>query len=133
MGDNLNTNGAAPVAPYVFLSFMFEIMVEFMIYFVLIRRPQRPLQPLPHALHSVTLLKFGERTLATAGSHDFTDDEFFPDLGNLILDDMGDNVNAGGAAPAAPYVILSLLFEIVVEFMFLVCALDCDAPDLTVH
>ena len=62
---------------------------------------------------------FGERTRATAGS-----DDFFPDLGNLILDDMGDNVNAGGAAPAAPYVILSFLFEIVVEFMFLVCALD---------
>ena len=51
-------------------------------------------------------------------------DDFFPDLGNLILDDMADNVNAGGAAPAAPYVILSFLFEIVVEFMFLVCALD---------
>ena len=31
---------------------------------------------------------------------------------------------AGGAAPAAPYVILSFLFEIVVEFMFLVCAID---------
>ena len=30
MGDNLNANGAAPVAPYVFLSFLFEIMVEFM-------------------------------------------------------------------------------------------------------
>ena len=25
MGDNLNANGAAPVAPYVFLSFLFEI------------------------------------------------------------------------------------------------------------
>ena len=67
---------------------------------------------------------FGERTSATAGSDDFGNDDFFPDLGNLILDDMGDNVNAGGAAPAAPYVILSFLFEIVVEFMFLVCALD---------
>ena len=65
---------------------------------------------------------FGERTRATAGSDDFANDEFFPDLGNLILDDMGDNVNAGGAA--ASYVILSFLFEIVVEFMFLVCALD---------
>ena len=32
---------------------------------------------------------------------------------------MGDNVNTGGAAPAALYVILSFLFEIVVEFMFL--------------
>ena len=30
MGDNLNANGAAPVAPYVFLSFLFEIMVKFM-------------------------------------------------------------------------------------------------------
>ena len=62
---------------------------------------------------------FGECTRATAGS-----DDFFPDLGNLVLDDMGDNVNAGGAAPAASYVILSFLFEIVVEFMLLVCALD---------
>lgn len=60
----------------------------------------------------------------TAGSDDFANDDFFPELGNLILDDMGDNVNAGGAAPAAPYVILSFLFEIVVEFMFLVCTLD---------
>ena len=67
---------------------------------------------------------FGKRTRATAGSDDFANDDFFPDLGNLILDDMGDNVNADGASPAAPYVILSFLFEIVVEFMFLVCALD---------
>ena len=64
-----------------------------------------------------------ERTRATAGSDDFANDDFFPDLGNLILHDMGDNVNTGGVAPAAPYVILSFLFEIVVEFMFLVCAL----------
>ena len=41
MGDNLNANGATPVAPYVFLSFLFEIMVEFMIYFVLIRIKSR--------------------------------------------------------------------------------------------
>ena len=67
---------------------------------------------------------FGERIRATAGSDDFANDDFFPNLGNLILDDMGDNVNAGGAAPAALYVILSFLFEIVVEFMFLVCTLD---------
>ena len=57
---------------------------------------------------------FGERTRTTVGSDDFANDDFFPDLGNLILNDMGDNVNAGGAAPAAPYVILSFLFEIVV-------------------
>ena len=45
------------------------------------------------------LLKFGERTLTTVGSHDFTGDDFFPDLGNLFLKDMGDNLNANGAAP----------------------------------
>ena len=28
-----------------------------------------------------------------AGSDDFANDDFFPDLSNLILDDMGDNVN----------------------------------------
>ena len=66
----------------------------------------------------------GKRTRATAGSDDFANDDFFPDLSDLVLDDMGDNVNAGGAAPAAPYVILSFLFEIVVEFMLLVCSLD---------
>ena len=69
-------------------------------------------------------MKFGERTLATAGSDDFTDDDFFPDLCNLFLNDMGDSLNANGAAPAASYVFLSFLFEIVVEFMFLVCVLD---------
>ena len=67
---------------------------------------------------------FGKRTRAAASSDDFANDDFFPDLCNLILDDMGDNVNAGGAAPTAPYVIISFLFEIVVELMFLVCALD---------
>ena len=38
--------------------------------------------------------------------------------------DMGDNLNANGATPIAPYVFLSFLFEIVIEFMFLVCVLD---------
>ena len=71
----------------------------------------------------LALLKFLERTFATAGSHDFTDDNFFPDLGNLFLNDMGDNLNNNGAAPVAPYVFLSFLFEIVVEFMFLLCIL----------
>ena len=69
------------------------------------------------------LLKSRERTLATAGSHDFTDDDFFPNLGNLFLNDMGDNLIANGAAPIAPYVYLSFLFEIVVEFTFLLCIL----------
>ena len=69
------------------------------------------------------LLTFGERTLATASSHDFTDDDFFPDLGNLFLNDMGNNLNANGVASVAPYVFLSFLFEIMVEFMFLLCIL----------
>ena len=69
------------------------------------------------------LLKFGEHTLTTVGSHNFTNDDFFPDLGNLFLNDMGDNLNANGATPVAPYVFLSFLFEIVVEFMFLLCIL----------
>ena len=69
------------------------------------------------------LLKFGGCTLTTAGNDDFTDDDFFPDLGNLFLNDMGDNLNANGAAPVALYVFLSFLFEIVVEFMFLLCIL----------
>ena len=68
-------------------------------------------------------MKSGERTLATAGSHDFTDDDFFPDLGNLFVNDMGDNLNTNGAAPIASYVFLSFLLEIVVEFMFLLCIL----------
>ena len=63
-------------------------------------------------------MKSGERTLATAGSHDFTDDDFFPNLGNLFLNDMGDNLNANGAAPVAAYVFLSFLFEIVVNSCF---------------
>ena len=46
-------------------------------------------------------MKFGERTLVTASSDDFTDDDFFPDLGNLFLNDMGDNLNANGAASVA--------------------------------
>ena len=69
------------------------------------------------------LLKSVERTLAIAGSHDFTDDDFFPNLGNLFLNDMGDNLNANGAALVAPYVFLSFMFEIVVEFIFLLCIL----------
>ena len=65
-------------------------------------------------------MEFKEQTRATPASDDFTDDDFFPDLSNLFLNDMGDNLNANGAGPVAPYVFLSFLFEIVVEFIFLV-------------
>jgi len=47
---------------------------------------------------------------------------------------MGDNLNANGAAPVAPYVILPFLFKIVLEFLFLVCALDSiNSSTMLVH
>ena len=88
-----------------------------------IRRPQRPLQPLPPALHSAGAVGIWGVHSATVGSDDIIDNNFFPDLGNLFLNNMGDNLNANGAAPVAPYVVLSCLYEIMVEFMFLLCIL----------
>ena len=70
---------------------------------------------------------FGERTRATAGSDDFPNDDFFPDVGNLFISDMGDNganANANGSAPTAPYVIRCLLFEIMLHVLFVVFMLD---------
>src|ERR1044072_8302686 len=68
---------------------------------------------------------FGERTRATADSDDdyFSNDDFFPDVGNLSINDMGDN-SASGSIPFAPYVICSSLFEIMLHVLFLVIALD---------
>ena len=43
---------------------------------------------------------------------------------------MGDNLNANGAAPVAPYVFLSFLFEIVVEFRFLVCVIEEEVAEV---
>ncbi|KAE8773836.1 GDSL esterase/lipase [Hordeum vulgare] len=48
----------------------------------------------------------GERNHATAGSDNFLDDVFFPDLGNLFINDMVENMNAAGSAPAAPFGLL---------------------------
>ena len=36
---------------------------------------------------------------------------FFPDLGNLFINDMSDNINHIGSAPAVQYVILSSWFS----------------------
>ena len=66
---------------------------------------------------------FGERTRTTAGSDYFPDDDFFPDVGNLSINDMGDN-GASGSTPTAPYVICSSLFEIMLHVLFLVCVVD---------
>ena len=68
---------------------------------------------------------FGERTHATAGSDDFPNDDFFPNVGNLFISDMGDNgANANGSAPAALYVIHCFLFEIMLHVLFVVFMLD---------
>src|SRR4051812_40689069 len=67
---------------------------------------------------------FGERTRATADSDDyFSDDDFFPDVGSLSINDMGDT-STSGSTPAASYVICSSLFEIMLQVVFLVIALD---------
>ena len=83
---------------------------------------------------------FGERSRATTdGTTSSSDDEFpdpgfFPDVSNLLGNlNMGENLNAAAAAAAAtaaaaasaaPYVILSLLFQILLEFLVLVFAVD---------
>src|SRR3954470_22426786 len=69
---------------------------------------------------------FGERTRAIADSDDyFSDDDFFPNVGSLSINDMGDtNTNTTGSTPAAPYVICSSVFEIMLHVVFLVIALD---------
>ena len=51
---------------------------------------------------------FGESNRSTADDDHFPNDDFFPDLGNLFLDDdMSDAVDNTAAAAAAPYVSLS--------------------------
>ena len=68
---------------------------------------------------------FGERNRATADDDYFPNDDFFPDLGNLFIDDgMGDNIINATAAAAAPYVYLSALYEIFLQFISLVFAVD---------
>src|ERR1043165_7395539 len=67
---------------------------------------------------------FGERTRATAHSDGdyFSDDDFFPDVGNLSINDIGDNT-ASGSTPAASYVAYSSLFEIMLHVIRLSTAL----------
>ena len=79
---------------------------------------------------------FGERLRATTGNttsssdHDFPDDNFFPDVNNLLGNlNMGDNNDAAAAvaaaaAPAAPYVFFSFLFEIMLELVAIRTGLD---------
>src|ERR1041385_9497529 len=69
---------------------------------------------------------FGERPRATADSDDyFSDDDFFPDVGSLSINDMGDtNTNTSGSTPAAQYVICCSVFEIMLHVVFLAIVLD---------
>ena len=53
---------------------------------------------------------FGEHTRATTGSDYFPNDDDFPDIGNLFINDLADGAN--GSAPAAQYAIQSSLFTI---------------------
>ena len=82
---------------------------------------------------------FGERPRATTGNttafsdDDFPNPDFYPDIRDLFNDlNMGDNDTAAAAtaaAPAAPYVLLSFLYEIILDlfvirtslFVLLIC------------
>ena len=63
-----------------------------------------------------------ESARATTGIDDFTNDNFSPNIGNLFID-MGDNTYTAFVA-AAPYVILPFPFDMLIEFLYLVCVLD---------
>ena len=67
---------------------------------------------------------FGERTRATTGTEFFPNDDFFPDIGSLFINDMGDNVNATASAAATLYDLLIFLLEIFLEFLLTVVSLD---------
>ena len=60
----------------------------------------------------------------TVGIEFFPNDDFFPDIGSLFIDDMGDNSNANASAAAAPYDYLIFLFTILLQFLLVVVALD---------
>ena len=66
---------------------------------------------------------FRERTRATAGFEFFPNDDFFPDIVNLFLDNMGDT-GATAATAAATYVLLIFLFDMLLEFLLVVVTLD---------
>src|SRR5436190_13014048 len=75
---------------------------------------------------------FGERSQATTGFSDdttaagdfFPNNDFFPDINNLFIDDMAapDNTgNASGSSSSAPasYVLLYLLLDIILSLLLL--------------
>ena len=67
---------------------------------------------------------FGEHTRATTGIEFFPNDDFFPDIGSLFINDMCDNVNSNASAAATLYELLIFLLEIFLEFLLIVVSLD---------
>jgi hypothetical protein len=89
---------------------------------------------------------FGECFCATTGGitstdDSFPDEDFFPDISALYIDDMADvnantnananlnananvNLNANANPPAAPYAICSYLFQFLLQFLVLAFGID---------
>jgi hypothetical protein len=82
---------------------------------------------------------FGERFCATTDGITSTDDsfpeeDFFPDISALYIDDMADdaganananaNLNANANPPTAPYAIFFYLFQFLLQFLVLAFGVD---------
>jgi hypothetical protein len=80
---------------------------------------------------------FGERFCATTDGitstdDSFPDEDFFPDISALYIDDMADdagtnanaNANANANPPAALYAICSYLFQFLLQFLVLAFGID---------
>jgi hypothetical protein len=80
---------------------------------------------------------FGERFCATTDGitstdNSFPDEDFFPDISALYIDDMADdagananaNLKANANPPVAPYAICSYLFQFLLQFLVLAFGVD---------
>ena len=67
---------------------------------------------------------FGERTRAATGIEFFPNDDFFPGIGSLFINDMGDNINATASTAVTLYNFLIFLLEIFLEFLLIIVSLD---------
>jgi hypothetical protein len=82
---------------------------------------------------------FGERFCVTTDGitstdDSFPDEDFFPDISSLYIDDMADNtgananananLNANANPPVAPYAIYSYLFQFLLQFLVLAFGVD---------
>jgi hypothetical protein len=74
----------------------------------------------------------------TSTDDSFPDEDFFPDISSLYIDDMADdaganananlnvnaNLNANVNPPAAPYAICTHLLQFMLQFLVLACGID---------